>query len=147
MQCIWATGLDGLPVGSPSRVRFAFDVNNKLFTPTDLDWFEERIGPLLPNCEEMGIPPVTGRLSCSAEGAGKRRIFAICNYVNQRLLRPVHDWLMAVLRRIPQDGTFDQTKPLDRLVGEHHSYSFDLKSATDRWPSRLAFRDVSSDVR
>lgn len=54
---------------------------------------------------------------------------------------------MKVLSIIPEDGTFSQTRPLDRLVGEHHSYSFDLKSATDRWPSRLAFRDVSSDVR
>ena len=28
---------------------------------------------------------------------GKRRIFAIGNYVNQRLLRPCHEWLMSVL--------------------------------------------------
>ncbi|GAU46439.1 hypothetical protein TSUD_91570 [Trifolium subterraneum] len=51
-----------------------------------------------------GIPRVTGRLGCSLEGAGKRRIFAISNYMNQRLLKPVHQ-----------------------------GRSFDLKSATERW--------------
>lgn len=35
-----------------------------------------------------------------------------------------------VLRRLPQDGTFKQTQPFDRLVGSRHSFSFDLKSAT-----------------
>jgi len=36
-----------------------------------------------------------GRLSHSVEaGAGKRRVFAIGNYVNQRLLRPLHNWFM-----------------------------------------------------
>lgn len=32
------------------------------------------------------------------------------------------------------DGTFHQEKPLDRLVGSQDSFSYDLKSATDRWP-------------
>lgn len=50
-----------------------------------------------------------GRLGQSIEGGGKRRIFAIGNYVNQRLLKPVHDWLMSVLRHLPMDGTFNQT--------------------------------------
>ena len=64
---------------------------------------------------------------------------AIGNYVNQRLLRPVHEWLAAVLRRIPEDGTFDQTRPLSYLVGNQHCFSFDLKSATDRWPLVFLF--------
>lgn len=38
---------------------------------------------------------------------------------------------MNVLSKIPMDGTFDQTSPLDRLVGNKTAYSFDLKSATD----------------
>lgn len=47
------------------RIRYALDKNNFLFTPTDLDWFEKRIGPLLPSCNDLGVPPVTGRLGCS----------------------------------------------------------------------------------
>lgn len=42
------------------------------------------------------------------EGGGKRRVFAIGNYVKQRLLmlKPYYDWLMSILRRLPTDGTF-----------------------------------------
>nr|P92567.1 RecName: Full=Uncharacterized mitochondrial protein AtMg01410; AltName: Full=ORF204 [Arabidopsis thaliana]CAA69788.1 unnamed protein product [Arabidopsis thaliana] len=45
-------------------------------------------------------------------------------------------------RRLPQDGTFNQTQPFDRLVGSRHSFSFDLKSATDRWPLVFLFEVV-----
>lgn len=78
-----------------------------------------------------------GKLAQSIEGAGKRRIFAIGNYVKQRLLHPVHTWAMKVLKTIPTDGTFDQLRPIHRLkqIKDHQNlYSFDLKSATDRWP-------------
>jgi hypothetical protein len=51
-------------------------------------------------------------------------------------VKAFHDWLMDVLRSLPTDGTFNQTKPLEGLVGEMHIFSFDLKSATDRWPLR-----------
>lgn len=76
----------------------------------------------------------TGRLSQVVEGGGKRRIFAIGNYLHQRMLYPFHSWAMSVLRRLPMDGTFNQTRPLDGLAGREVYYSFDLKSATDRWP-------------
>lgn len=121
------------------RIRYAFDGHNAHFTAHDLDWFKRRIGPSLPNCNNMGVYPECGRLGQSVEGGGKRRIFAIGNFINQRLLRPIHDWLMAVLRRLPCDGTFHQTRPLDNLVGEQTCYSFDLKSTTDRWPLYFLF--------
>lgn len=70
----------------------------------------------------------------ATEGAGKRRIEAIGNSFNQRLLRPVHLWFASVLKRIPMDGTFNQTAPRVRLIPSSHCFSFDLKSATDRWP-------------
>jgi len=76
-----------------------------------------------------------GRLSHSVEsGAGRRRVFAVGNYVNQRLLRPLHNWLMEALGDLKTDGTFNQSAPLDRLVGAKKIYSIDLKAATDRWP-------------
>lgn len=86
--CLWAP-----------RTRYALDNNNKLFTGWDLDGFERRIGPRLPGSSDLGVPMISGRLACSFPGAVKRRIFAIGNYINQRLLRPVHDWFMTVLRR------------------------------------------------
>lgn len=83
------------------------------------------------------VPVKTGRLAATLEGAGKRRVFAIGNYIKQRLLAPYHRWFMTRLRRIPMDGTFDQCRPLDYLVGSNVTYCFDLKSATDRWPLPL----------
>lgn len=77
-----------------------------------------------------------GRLSQSTEaGAGKRQIFAIGHFVNQRVLKPLHDFLMDTLRSIPMDGSSDRS--LDRWKGLSKVYSFDLKSATDRWPLSL----------
>lgn len=58
------------------------------------------------------------------------------NFVNQRLLKPVHDWLMAVLRKLPTDGTF---KRHPYPIGQTCCHCFDLKSATDRRPLCLMF--------
>jgi len=55
--CLWA-----------ERIRYPFDRNNRIFAPTGLDWFEQRIGPLLPSPDQLGVPVVTGRLGCSIEG-------------------------------------------------------------------------------
>lgn len=127
--CLWAP-----------YIRYAFDPYNKWITPLCLDWFESRIGPYIPSSQAMGVPPIPGRLSQSCSGDGKRRLFAIGNYINQRLLEPVHKWLSLVLKRIPMDGTFDQVKPLDLLKGVSGTvYSIDLKAATDRWPLLLLF--------
>lgn len=60
--CLWA-----------SRVRYALDKNNKLFTGTDLDFFESRLGPLFPTCDDLKCPPITGRLGMVVEGGGRRR--------------------------------------------------------------------------
>lgn len=89
------------------------------------------IGPLTVSVLRAQKITSPGRLAFSTDaGDGKRRIFAIGNYVHQRLLRPLHDFIMRVLACLPTDGTFDQLRPLDRLKGKIDVYSFDLKSAT-----------------
>lgn len=90
---------------------------NKMFSGEDLDLFEKSIGPRL-SLFKSGFPTIPGRLVSSLEGEGKRRVFAISNYVCQRLLLPVHDWAMKVLKSIPMDGTHDQLRPFFRLKGE-----------------------------
>lgn len=80
-----------------------------------------------------------GRLASVIVGGGKRRLFIIGNYVKQCILKPYHDWAMTVLRRLPNDGTFDQTAPLKYVVGGTDVTSYDLSSATDRFPSSLLF--------
>lgn len=124
----------------PPFIRYPFDPENTRITNWSLDWFERRIGPYLPTCSDMQIPAISGRLCSSCTGDGKRRLFAIGNYVNQRLLKPLHSWLNSVLVKIPMDGTFDQTAPLRRLYGVTGTvHSVDLTAATDRWPLLLMF--------
>lgn len=109
------------------RIRFACDPNNTLFANIDLEWFERWVGPCLPTFAAIDYYGDFGKLGMVIEGAGKRRIFAIGNYIKQRLCHPYHVWLMDILSRLPTDGTFDQLAPLDNLVGCSNSYSFDLK--------------------
>lgn len=83
--------------------------------------------------------PVLGRwgiLGKKIEGGGKIRVFAMLDSIRQAFLRPIHKWFMRALRSIPNDGTFDQLKPLTILSkrGEKSLFSYDLKSATDRFP-------------
>jgi hypothetical protein len=71
---------------------------------------------------------------------GKVRVFAMVDFWTQCLLTPLHDWAFKILMTIPQDGTFNQLKPLKGLVdimkrrGLKKSWSFDLSAATDRFP-------------
>lgn len=44
---------------------------------------------------------------------------------------------MSILRKIPQDGTFDQPAPLRWLKGCIKVRSYDLSSATDRFPLKF----------
>jgi len=85
----------------------------------------------------------SGRLSIKLEPAGKVRVFAIVDYWTQCALKPLHDWLMDVLKGIPTDGAFDQHRPIVRLLRKTADlkdtifYSFDLSAATDRFPVEL----------
>ncbi|KAG6467736.1 hypothetical protein ZIOFF_074382 (mitochondrion) [Zingiber officinale] len=124
----------------------------------DLCSFQERIEPILYGIyNHIGLSnPRPGRLTCTLTGAGKRRLFAIGNFVRQRLLHPVHDWAMRVLSRMPMDGTFNQKGPIDRLsrMSPSDILYYDLSSATDRFPvvvleavfTRLFGRAMSSCV-
>lgn len=42
--------------------------------------------------------------------------------------------------RIPNDGTFDQSRPLKFVRHKSSVFSFDLKSATDRWPLAIMIK-------
>lgn len=57
------------------------------------------------------------------------------------VLTPLHRSIFAVLKRIEQDGTFDQDKPLRvllaRIGNSCKTFSFDLSAATDRLPIAL----------
>jgi len=115
-----------------------------------LQFYDTKMGHLIDQSTSCfdGYYLYPGRLAQVLDGSGKRRIFAIGNYVRQRLLRPVHDWAMEALSSLPTDGTYHQQAPLERLVTmideKTEVYSFDLKSATDRWPLCIIFQSVSA---
>jgi len=82
-----------------------------------------------------------GKLDVKFEAAGKVRVFAMVDCFTQWLLRPLHDAIFELLVQIPEDGTFDQLRPLKSLlgrIGKHRAlYSYDLSAATDRLPITL----------
>lgn len=47
--------------------------------------------------------------------------------------------MASVLKRIPEDGTFDQGAPLIRLKGAMDTFCYDFSAATDRWPLVIMF--------
>jgi len=89
-----------------------------------------------------GVVYRLGRLAVLAkDGGGKRRIVGVVDFWSQWALKPLHLYLFAILKMIPQDGTFDQMSPIQGLL--HYSrlgipsYSFDLSNATDRLPAAV----------
>jgi hypothetical protein len=71
--------------------------------------------------------------------AGKSRTVAMLDYFSQAALKPVHTFLFGVLKKIPQDVTFDQGSFLGRVQGwgKVEYFSVDLSKATDRFPIKL----------
>jgi len=85
------------------------------------------------------FPGRLGKLVALYEARGKVRIVAITDWWTQCLLRPLHEGIFAILRDIPQDGTFDQLAPIHRLIPYVRAsgapvFSYDLSAATDRLP-------------
>lgn len=77
------------------------------------------------------------KLSVKEDKEGKSRPFAIFDYWSQTVLSPLHDYLFQILRNLPQDCTFNQVKGteiIQQFKSNKNYYSYDLKSATDRFP-------------
>lgn len=72
------------------------------------------------------------------EAAGKIRLFALLDSITQSILSPLHNGMFALLRLIPNDGTFDQEASIKRsmtkALNANCAFSFDLTAATDRLP-------------
>jgi len=84
-----------------------------------------------------------GRLAFLNE-PGKVRVVAMLDSWSQILLYPIHYVIFnRMLKCIPQDGTFNQYRPIEALLatlkkkGFKKVYSFDLSAATDRLPIKI----------
>jgi hypothetical protein len=87
----------------------------------------------------FGRPKGLGKLGYKIEPAGKIRVFAMVDSITQCVMKPLHDFLFSILRKLETDGTFDQIRPAQRLInlGFKSFWSLDLSSATDRFPLAL----------
>jgi len=104
--------------------------------------FTERIELLTKYLGVFGsILPITGhkirKLSYFPDKEKKVRVIAILDYFSQTVLRPLHQYLFGVLRKIPQDCTFRQDSFQDKLPKYGIYYSVDLSAATDRFPMEV----------
>jgi len=86
-------------------------------------------------------PGIHSKLTQFSEKAGKTRTIAVVDYYSQRALYPLHKALMAILRKLPSDGTFSH-----RNVGNYAKEATknkifvatsDMTAFTDLFPSIL----------
>lgn len=102
--------------------------------------FSERFNLLLKWVDKMpdSLFPVEGRtlrrLTYFPDKEQKVRVVAILDYWSQTVLRAFHDYLFRVLRKIPQDCTFNQGNFLELTKDWKKFHSLDLTAATDRFP-------------
>lgn len=82
--------------------------------------------------------PVHSRLRVKHEAGGKARIFAILDNYSQSALKPIHEFLMKWLKSNSKDGTNDHAQAACAVREWTNScfpiWSFDLTTATDRYP-------------
>lgn len=101
---------------------------------------------LLRNLPALGsFFPISGgriRKLVGISDREKSRTIAILDYWSQTVLRPVHFFLFSVLRKIPQDVTFDQGSFLEKVAHweSPEYFSVDLRNATDRFPVEFICR-------
>jgi len=94
------------------------------------------VGICIP--QSLIVPLRGGQLAFKEEAAGKLRVFAIADIWTQSVLAPLHKSLFTLLRKLPNDGTFDQDtafkRCMEKSVKENCAFSVDLTAATDRLP-------------
>jgi len=104
--------------------------------PVMWNYFKENFTPLV-SILKKGKLPIYRKLSFFADKENKVRVIGILDWFSQVSLKPLHEFLMKVLKRIPQDCTNDQNKFIGLVKDSEIFYSIDLSNATDRFPINL----------
>lgn len=88
--------------------------------------------------KKEGRKPVHSRLRIKYESGAKARVFCILDFFSQSALEPIHDILMDWLKSRPEDGTSEHSIAAlavrEWTKGTDPIWSFDLTTATDRYP-------------
>lgn len=118
--------------------------NNFCFVLRDLDRAKMRIGA---ESQHQGVPDfdrsqvIAGNIGFIQEPGGKLRSVANPFRVYQQVLKPLGDRLFRILKDLPWDCTFDQTKALpviqSALKKRQTVHCVDLSAATDYFPLSL----------
>lgn len=96
----------------------------------------ETLGVIRKLSNRLSEPVDLRRLSLVYDPEMKCRIICLADYWSQLALKPIADQLFAILKTLPQDRTFTQNPFIQGKEG-HSYHSFDLSSATDRFPLSL----------
>lgn len=143
----WSRSPDLLPI-IRDWLQFTGNIRFLNWFNTGLKFIGSRDDAGFFNFNQVQARAQMGRIGLKDEPAGKVRMFALVDAFTQWALAPLHDKIFEILRLIPQDGTFDQLKPLDYIqnlgLKGVEVYSFDLSAATDRLPVTLQACIVSS---
>jgi len=90
---------------------------------------------------KISRPVLHSKISTISEGGGKMRNIAIVDYWTQNSLIWLHDQVMSLLKRWKSDSTYSQSDGFKRVISlaneRKYNASFDLSSATDRFPIQL----------
>lgn len=103
----------------------------------------KKLDILLPYLKKMTFlftqlkDPKLRKLVSFPEKEDKVRVVALLDYFSQTVLRPLHLHLFKVLRKIPQDCTFEQESFIEKIKDWEYFCSADLSAATDRFPLTL----------
>lgn len=85
-----------------------------------------------------------GKTSIVKDPELKRRVIAMLDYNSQLLLRPIHDDLLKLLSKLPQDRTYTQDPHNNWKPRGNRFWSLDLTAATDRFPIDLQEKVIST---
>jgi hypothetical protein len=95
--------------------------------------FSDRDGTQIPLLVTLAIP----------DKGPKIRVITKGNYFLQRTLKPYHIWLMNLLRAIPEDGTYVQSKAAQNVKDWTSQgiqpWCFDLTAFTDLFPILIQY--------
>jgi len=136
-QAIITAHYDALAVIDDKELHYSMKMYNQL---VNQDWITSNMEWCASESEDLGIGEVrTGKIALASERAGKTRLFAIVDYWTQNSLQSLHDWLMKILKSLPNDSTYDQNKGFERILRltVRWMVSYDISKFTDRIPLRL----------
>jgi hypothetical protein len=107
------------------QYKYAWDNDIRPMVPSALDSegnpFITEEGNVLGSVKQKTCDIPLGKVSFVHDPEGKKRIIAIVDYYTQLFLRPLHDELFRLVRKIPMDRSFTQD-PRHTWVKDNNSY-------------------------